>query len=38
MFRKYENDAKDAVDEMMSRVAGLTLEDWEEFQKEGIQF
>lgn len=38
MMEKYKNDAKDAVDEMMSRIVDLDIDDWHEYQKHGIDF
>lgn len=38
MINRYKRDAKETVDEMMSRVADITYDDWIDFQKHGIDF
>lgn len=38
MLNKYKHDAMDAADEILSRVADLSMDDWEDFQKNGIEF
>lgn len=37
MFNRYKSEAEDAADELMSRVAGLSMDDWMDFQKNGIE-